>query len=105
MYSFGCFPGVWLLYADVSEPSIGSIFKGWISFMSKINCSEQQFLKYYKFSLITKFSMYLIKYQFIKAQNGVKVWLQLLSISQYIKINMDLQALVTLIHSFISIQP
>ena len=25
MYSFGCFPGVWLLYADVSEPSIGSI--------------------------------------------------------------------------------
>ena len=26
MYSFGCFPGVWLLYADVSEPSIGSIF-------------------------------------------------------------------------------
>ena len=30
MYSFGCFPGVWLLYADVSEPSIGSIFKGWM---------------------------------------------------------------------------
>ena len=28
MYSFGCFPRVWLLYADVSEPSIGSIFKG-----------------------------------------------------------------------------
>ena len=28
MYSFGYFPGVWLLYADVSEPSIGSIFKG-----------------------------------------------------------------------------
>ena len=27
---FGCFPGVWLLYADVSEPSIGSIFKGWM---------------------------------------------------------------------------
>ena len=30
MYPFGCFPGVWLLYADVSKPSIGSIFKGWI---------------------------------------------------------------------------
>ena len=29
MYSFGCFPGVWLLYANVSEPSVGSIFKGW----------------------------------------------------------------------------
>ena len=28
MCSFGCFPGVWLLYADVSEPPIGSIFKG-----------------------------------------------------------------------------
>ena len=28
MYSFGCFPGVWLLHANVSEPSIGSIFKG-----------------------------------------------------------------------------
>ena len=29
VYSFGCFPGVWLLYADVLEPSIGSIYKGW----------------------------------------------------------------------------
>jgi len=30
MYSFGYFPGVWLLYADVSEHSICSIFKGWM---------------------------------------------------------------------------
>jgi hypothetical protein len=28
MFSFGCFPGVWLLIADVSEPSIDSIFLG-----------------------------------------------------------------------------
>jgi hypothetical protein len=28
MVSFGCFPGVWLLIADVSESSIGSIFLG-----------------------------------------------------------------------------
>jgi hypothetical protein len=28
MVSFGCFPGVSLLIADVSEPSIGSIFLG-----------------------------------------------------------------------------
>jgi hypothetical protein len=28
MFSFGCFPGVWVLIADVSEPSIGSIFIG-----------------------------------------------------------------------------
>jgi hypothetical protein len=28
MFSFGCFPGVWLLIADVSEPSISSIFLG-----------------------------------------------------------------------------
>ena len=28
MYSFGYFPGVWLWFADVSEPSISSIFKG-----------------------------------------------------------------------------
>ena len=30
MYSFGYFPGVRLLFADVSEPSISSIFKGWM---------------------------------------------------------------------------
>ena len=30
MYSFGYFPGVRLLFADVSEPSINSIFKGWM---------------------------------------------------------------------------
>ena len=30
MYSFGYFPGVWLLYVDVSEHSICSIFIGWI---------------------------------------------------------------------------
>jgi hypothetical protein len=32
MYSFGYFPGVWLKlkYADVSELSISSIFKGWM---------------------------------------------------------------------------
>jgi hypothetical protein len=28
MFSFGCFPGAWVLIADVSEPSIGSIFIG-----------------------------------------------------------------------------
>jgi hypothetical protein len=28
MFSFKCFPGVWVLIADVSEPSIGSIFIG-----------------------------------------------------------------------------
>jgi hypothetical protein len=28
MFSFGCFLGVWVLIADVSEPSIGSIFLG-----------------------------------------------------------------------------
>jgi hypothetical protein len=27
-FSFGCFPGVWLLTADVSKPSISSIFLG-----------------------------------------------------------------------------
>jgi hypothetical protein len=30
VYSFGYFPGVWLLKADVSEHSICSIFMGWI---------------------------------------------------------------------------
>jgi hypothetical protein len=25
---FGCIPSVWFILADVSEPSIGSIFKG-----------------------------------------------------------------------------
>ena len=29
MYSFGYFPGVRLWFADVSEPSISSIFRGW----------------------------------------------------------------------------
>jgi hypothetical protein len=28
VFSFGCFPGVWMLIADVSEHCIGSIFKG-----------------------------------------------------------------------------
>jgi hypothetical protein len=28
MFSFECFPGVWVLIADVSEPSISSIFIG-----------------------------------------------------------------------------
>jgi hypothetical protein len=28
MFSFGCFPDIWVLIADVSEHSIGSIFKG-----------------------------------------------------------------------------
>jgi hypothetical protein len=28
MFSLGCFSGVWLLIADVSEPFIGSIFLG-----------------------------------------------------------------------------
>ena len=45
MYSFGYFPGVWLLYADVSEHSICSIFIGWILHiqsmkMEQIECSE-----------------------------------------------------------------
>ena len=30
MYSFGYFPGDWLLHSDVSEHSICSIFIGWI---------------------------------------------------------------------------
>ena len=30
MYSFGYFPAVRLWFADVSEPSISSIFKGWM---------------------------------------------------------------------------
>jgi len=30
MYSFGYFPGVRLWFADVSEPYISSIFKGWM---------------------------------------------------------------------------
>ena len=30
MYSFGYFPGVRLWFADVSETSISSIFKGWM---------------------------------------------------------------------------
>ena len=30
MYSFGYFPGVRLWFANVSEPSIRSIFKGWM---------------------------------------------------------------------------
>jgi len=30
MYSFWYFPGVRLWFADVSEPSISSIFKGWM---------------------------------------------------------------------------
>ena len=30
MYSFGYFSGVRLWFADVSEPSISSIFKGWM---------------------------------------------------------------------------
>jgi hypothetical protein len=28
MFSFGYFPGVWVLIADVSEHSVGSIFMG-----------------------------------------------------------------------------
>jgi hypothetical protein len=30
MFSFGYFPGVRLRFADVSEPSVRSIFKGWM---------------------------------------------------------------------------
>ena len=30
LYSFGYFPGAWLWFADVSEHSICSIFKGWM---------------------------------------------------------------------------
>jgi hypothetical protein len=30
MFSFGYFPGVRLSFADVSEPSVRSIFKGWL---------------------------------------------------------------------------
>jgi hypothetical protein len=30
MFSFGYFPGVRLSFADVSEPSVRSIYKGWM---------------------------------------------------------------------------
>ena len=48
MYSFGYFPGVWLLYADISEHSICTIFISWIwsilhiqpMKMKEIECSE-----------------------------------------------------------------
>jgi hypothetical protein len=30
MFSFGYFPGVRLSFADVSEPSVRSVFKGWM---------------------------------------------------------------------------
>jgi hypothetical protein len=30
IYSFGYFPGVRLWFADVSEPSVSSIFKDWM---------------------------------------------------------------------------
>ena len=48
IYSFGYFPGVRLWFADVSEPSISSIFKGWMwsilhiqpMKMEQIECSE-----------------------------------------------------------------
>jgi hypothetical protein len=30
MFSFGYFPGVRLSFAEVSEPSVRSIFKGWM---------------------------------------------------------------------------
>jgi hypothetical protein len=30
MFSFGYFPGIRLSFADVSEPSVRSIFKGWM---------------------------------------------------------------------------
>jgi hypothetical protein len=33
MFSFGYFPGVRLSFADVSEPSVRSIFKGWMKNM------------------------------------------------------------------------
>ena len=41
MFSFGQFPGVLVLKADVSEPSIGSIFKGrWIHLTLKMKPIE-----------------------------------------------------------------
>ena len=42
LYSFGYFPGVRLWFADVSEHSISSIFKGWMWSMKMelIECSE-----------------------------------------------------------------
>jgi hypothetical protein len=33
MFSFGYFPGVRLSFADVSEPSVRSIFKGWMKYI------------------------------------------------------------------------
>ena len=36
MYSFGYFPGVRLWFADVSEPSISSIFKGCILYIQPL---------------------------------------------------------------------
>ena len=50
MYSFGYFPGVWLLYADVSEHSICSIFIGWIWSMKSMqsvpnSCTTLQIYK------------------------------------------------------------
>ena len=40
MFSFGYFPGVWIIYADVSEHSICSIFIGKPMKMEQIECSE-----------------------------------------------------------------
>ena len=37
IYSFGYFPGVRLWFADVSEPSISSIFKGWMKSMKVLH--------------------------------------------------------------------
>jgi hypothetical protein len=35
MFSFGYFPGVRLSFADVLEPSVRSIFKGWMKNMTE----------------------------------------------------------------------
>jgi hypothetical protein len=37
MFTFGYFPGVKLSFADVSEPSVRSIFKGWMKKYPKEN--------------------------------------------------------------------
>jgi hypothetical protein len=46
MFSFGCFPGVWMLITDVSEHSIGSIFKG-----RSMSASSRRFGTLYRFHL------------------------------------------------------
>jgi hypothetical protein len=45
MFSFGYFPGVLLSFADVSEPSVRSIFKGWMKNSAKLNQTPGKYPK------------------------------------------------------------